>query len=46
MDINIVYLLQEQENINPNIKIKIISKEEMNKMTTLNHQIYYSFKWI
>ena len=38
MDIKTVYLLQEQENINPNIKIKIISKEEMNKMTTLNHQ--------
>jgi 23S rRNA (guanosine2251-2'-O)-methyltransferase len=49
MDIKIVYLLQEQENIYPNIKIKIISKEEMNKMTPLNHQgfvaILHEFKY-
>jgi 23S rRNA (guanosine2251-2'-O)-methyltransferase len=38
MDINTVYLLQEQNNINPEIKVKIITKEEMNKMTPLNHQ--------
>ncbi len=38
MDIKTLYLLNEQDNIDPTITIKIISKDEMNQITPLNHQ--------
>ncbi|MGL5308752.1 MAG: TrmH family RNA methyltransferase, partial [Metamycoplasmataceae bacterium] len=40
MDIKIIYLLKPQENLHTKTQIKIISKDEMNEMTDLNHQGY------
>ncbi|MGL5205510.1 MAG: 23S rRNA (guanosine(2251)-2'-O)-methyltransferase RlmB [Metamycoplasmataceae bacterium] len=40
MDIKIIYLLKPQNNLHTKTPIKIISKEEMNEMTDLNHQGY------
>lgn len=38
LDIKTIYLLKEQNNITSKIKTKIITKDEMNQMTQLNHQ--------
>lgn len=40
MDIKELYLLKEHENIETKIKTKIISKDEMDEITPLNHQGY------
>lgn len=38
MDIKIIYLLKDQHDINPQIKTQIISKSEMDEMSSTNHQ--------
>lgn len=38
MDIKIVYLLKTHQEINPDTKTKIITKQEMDKISSTNHQ--------
>ncbi|MGL5617549.1 MAG: 23S rRNA (guanosine(2251)-2'-O)-methyltransferase RlmB [Metamycoplasmataceae bacterium] len=40
LDIKIIYLLKQPNDLHTKTPIKIISKEEMNEMTDLNHQGY------